>query len=336
MAVGAVLAGTASEAVQGIQTTPTSTLSVRVSLDSEAVTFERDRVALSAAGRLGGQIAGLARGRANAGTAVSVLQVADTALSSISSKLSDMKTLATQAAASTSSAFDRAIINREFAALSAEVDTLAQEAKFGDLQLLVGSGGGDTLTLSFNVGGDPLAEDSITVTLQGAKAAQLASGLGTADLSTAAGASQAKTDVDAAIDKLDDARAAVRAATVSLAGASQGASQRATVAEAERADRLATRINIDFARFVGDESLDDRGVVPPLHDTQLMRHLFTALEAAAFRRTAPASKKAAPYAPKPATYAPKAAPYPTRPSSRAAPVKAYAARQVQNHFRKAV
>jgi flagellin len=166
--------------------------------NGHAVSLKLDHVSMTAGGRLAGRIAGLDQGRANAGTAMSLLKVADAGLDEIDAKLARMKELAAQAASvkltstdptpADTSAVERAILNEEFAQLSAEIDAIADTTTFNDLQILNGVSGSGTFSAAFNVGGDSQAEDVITVSIEAATIANLASGLAAADLLSVSGA----------------------------------------------------------------------------------------------------------------------------------------------------
>lgn len=299
MAIEGILLGTVSHfgsGRQGSGSLGARVLPSTVSSGAAAVSIKRDHVSVAAAGRLAGQIAGLVQGKANAGTAKSLLEVADAGFEEIDAKLTRLKELAAQAASvklvatdptpPSTSTTERAILNEEFARLRAEIDVIATTTTFNDLQILNGSSGLGVFSAAFNVGGDSQAEDVITVSIEAGTAANLAAGLATADLSSVAGATAALTDVNAAISKLDEARADVRGLNVRLHAAASSVGERAADAETARRDRLVTRIEVDFSRVVAGRVLDDRGVSTLLHDTETIRKLLSALQPAVVRNPA--------------------------------------------------
>jgi flagellin len=252
------------------------------------VSLKLDHVSMTAGGRLAGRIAGLDQGRANAGTAMSLLKVADAGLDEIDAKLARMKELAAQAASvkltstdptpADTSAVERAILNEEFAQLSGEIDAIADTTTFNDLQILNGVSGSGAFSAAFNVGGDSQAEDVITVSIEAATIANLASGLAAADLLSVSGASAALDDVNTAIGKLDETQAGVRGLNVRLYAAASGAAERASEAEAEKEDRLAIRVGVESSRLVAERVLDERDVSALAHDTEMIRDLLATLE----------------------------------------------------------
>lgn len=83
--------------------------------------------------------AALNQGMRNANDAISLLQVADGALSIIDEKLIRMKELAEQAATGTYDSTQRMMIDSEFKAMAAEIDRIATATDFNGIKLLDGS-----------------------------------------------------------------------------------------------------------------------------------------------------------------------------------------------------
>src|SRR5690606_25984990 len=88
----------------------------------------------------------------NAGQAVSMLQIADGAMSRIDDILVRMKTLAVQSSPGQLSDTERGMLNGEFTALSSEIDRIADDTDFNGTKLLGGSN-----TFSATVGGGATA-----------------------------------------------------------------------------------------------------------------------------------------------------------------------------------
>lgn len=84
-------------------------------------------------------VASLNQGRRNANDAISMLQVADGALSIIDEKLIRMKELAEQAATGTYDSTQRLMISSEFQAMAEEIDRIANATDFNGIKLLDGS-----------------------------------------------------------------------------------------------------------------------------------------------------------------------------------------------------
>lgn len=84
-------------------------------------------------------VAALHQGARNANDAISMIQVADGALSIIDEKLIRMKELAEQAATGTYDSTQRLMIDSEFQAMAAEIDRIASATDFNGIKLLDGS-----------------------------------------------------------------------------------------------------------------------------------------------------------------------------------------------------
>lgn len=106
--------------------------------------FKVNRAADDAAGltiseKMRSQIRGLNRASANAQDGISLIQVAEGALTETHSILQRMNELATQAANDTNTEEDREAIKSELTALKEEVDRIADTTKFNNQNLLDGS-----------------------------------------------------------------------------------------------------------------------------------------------------------------------------------------------------
>jgi flagellin len=98
-----------------------------------------DAAGLAIAERFTSQIRGLNQAARNANDGISLAQVAEGALGSISGNLQRIRELAIQSANSTNSASDRAALQQEVAQLIAEVDRVGVQTQFNGLNLLDGS-----------------------------------------------------------------------------------------------------------------------------------------------------------------------------------------------------
>ncbi len=88
-------------------------------------------------------IAATAQGVRNANDAISLIQVADGALSIIDEKLIRMKELAEQAATGTYDSTQRLMIDSEFQAMASEIERIARATDFNGIKLLDGSRQGE-------------------------------------------------------------------------------------------------------------------------------------------------------------------------------------------------
>jgi flagellin len=98
-----------------------------------------DAAGLAITERFTAQIRGLNQAARNANDGISLAQVAEGALGSISSNLQRIRELAIQSANSTNSASDRVALQQEVAQLVAEVDRVGLQTQFNGLNLLDGS-----------------------------------------------------------------------------------------------------------------------------------------------------------------------------------------------------
>jgi flagellin len=133
----------------------------------------------------------------NAQDGVSLAQTAEGSLQETSNNLSRMRELAVQASNGTLSTTDRAALDVEFQALSAEIDRVATQSTFNGVVLLDGSAASLDIQVGVNAG------ETITVNLN-ATAATL--GISGEDVTDVANSQSAITAIDAAIDLLNTAR----------------------------------------------------------------------------------------------------------------------------------
>ncbi len=129
-----------------------------------------DAAGLAITERFTAQIRGLNQAARNANDGISLAQVAEGALGSISSNLQRIRELAVQSANATNSASDRVALQQEVAQLIAEVDRVGVQTQFNGLNLLDGS---FSSSQAFQVG----ANANQTITIAGIASAR-ASALG--------------------------------------------------------------------------------------------------------------------------------------------------------------
>jgi flagellin len=162
-----------------------------------------DAAGLGISTRLEAQIASYNQAAQNANDGMSLIQSADSALSTASDILTRIRQLAMQAATDTVGATERGYLSNEKDQLVAELDRNAATATFNGVSLLSAT----TATLNFQVGIGNTASDSISVaTVDGTSGA---SGFDVAglDLTTQAGAQAALATIDAALDAASQKRA---------------------------------------------------------------------------------------------------------------------------------
>ena len=146
-----------------------------------------DAAGLQISSRLTAQINGLNQGSRNANDGISLAQTAEGALDEVTNTLQRMRTLSVQSANGSNSAADRTALDNEFTQLEEEIARIASQTSFGGVSLLDG-----TYAEEFQVGAD--ANQVISVSIS-----QNFTGLGSGDISTAAGAQTSIATLDAAL-----------------------------------------------------------------------------------------------------------------------------------------
>ena len=182
-----------------------STSMQRLSTGLRINSAKDDAAGLAIAQRMTSQVRGMNVASRNANDAISLAQTAEGALGKIGESLQRMRELAVQSANATNASSDRANLDQEYQALSAEVTRVISGTKFNGKTLLNGSSG----AMGFQIGADNSSTDMITVTLN-----SIATGTGmaasitgaAATISTAASALTAMSNLDTAIDEVTTAR----------------------------------------------------------------------------------------------------------------------------------
>jgi flagellin len=141
--------------------------------------------------------------------------VAEGASSEVGNILGRMRELAVQSASETLGDDERAYVQDEFTALSAEVDRIANVTEFNGKKLTDGS----ATTVDVQVGINATADDQVSITLGDLTAATLGVDTGSIDMSTSAGASSSITVIDDAISMVSGYRSDYGAAENRLGSA---------------------------------------------------------------------------------------------------------------------
>jgi len=100
-----------------------------------------DAAGLSISENLKSHIRGYGQANRNAQDAISLVQVSEGGLGEISNIITRFRELGVQAASDTISDTERSFVNKEVQQLKAEADRIAKSTKFGETNLLDGSGG---------------------------------------------------------------------------------------------------------------------------------------------------------------------------------------------------
>ncbi|MEO8081066.1 MAG: flagellin [Caldimonas sp.] len=135
-----------------------STAIARLSSGLRINSAKDDAAGLAISDRMTAQIRGINQAARNANDGISLAQVAEGALGSVTSSLQRMRELAVQSANATNSASDRVALQQEVAQLATEIDRVATQTQFNGLNLLdgsftaqqfqVGANAGQTITVS--------------------------------------------------------------------------------------------------------------------------------------------------------------------------------------------
>ena len=119
-----------------------------------------DAAGLAIAERMNTQVRGMNVAVRNANDGISMAQTAEGALAKVGDSLQRMRELAVQARNSTNSDSDKNSLNKEFAELQSEITRVLGGSTFNGKHIL----GADATALTFQVGANTSADDSITVT----------------------------------------------------------------------------------------------------------------------------------------------------------------------------
>jgi flagellin len=144
-------------------------------------------------------------------------------------------------------------------------------------KLVVAGGTSNTVTLSFKVGTGTLSQDSVSFSLKQATAAQLASGLDTADVASSGNADTAIGLLSTAIDKLNEIRADIGAAQNRVEFASQNLGSSIENAEAARSNLLDLDIAAEMTIFTSKQVLLQAGISMLAQAQQIPQNLLKLL-----------------------------------------------------------
>jgi len=159
-----------------------------------------DAAGLAIADRMNSQIRGINVAIRNANDGISLAQTAEGALATVTDVLQRMRELSIQAQNGSNGSGDRANLDTEFQQLSQEITRIANQTKFNGTAIVGASGAGAQV---FQVGANN--GDTLTITTSAVTTV-------TGGLTTAALASTAVSDIDAALNTITTSRATYGAA----------------------------------------------------------------------------------------------------------------------------
>ncbi|GEB27584.1 Flagellin [Enterococcus casseliflavus] len=204
-----------------------------------------DAAGLAISEKMKGQIGGLSQAKSNAQDGISLIQTAEGALNETHSILGRMRDLAVQSSNGTLSDDDRSAINKEYTALSDEIDRISNTTEFNTKSLLTGEGD-DAKSFTFQIGANANQTMSVSINNMSSSALKV-KGL---DLTQAFDTS----DIAAAKDKAVATAFKADATTKYAADGTVDAAAGKTVAELQTAIELAAD---DTAKATAQKTYDD-------------------------------------------------------------------------------
>ncbi|WP_447977033.1 flagellin N-terminal helical domain-containing protein [Candidatus Nitrospira bockiana] len=137
----------------------------------------------------------------NSNDGISLTQIADGAAQTIGNLLSRLRELASQSANGTVGSTERSYLDQEFVALRSEIDRIAAVTEFNGTPLLSGASNSFTIQVGYKSG----SNNTLTLSLRDLDVGSI--GLSSVNVSTAANAQSALSNIDSAISAVATARA---------------------------------------------------------------------------------------------------------------------------------
>jgi len=157
---------------------------------------------LTVSDKLLAQLSSLGQAMQNTNESIGMLQVADGAMSGISDNVDRIRVLTLQASNGTMNDSNRAIIQKEIDSLLESSDDIAKNTQYNGINLLDGSGG-SSKDGTFIIQSGVDSGDSQSVTIGDAQVASL---IGTIDVTTAEGREKAFESIDDALKSIGEIR----------------------------------------------------------------------------------------------------------------------------------
>ncbi|MEC7274972.1 MAG: flagellin [Bdellovibrionota bacterium] len=163
-----------------------------------------DAAGLAISENLKAQVRGLKQAERNAEDGVSLVQIAEGALSEVSNILIRLRELSVQAASDTIGGTERKFLNVEFEQLTSEVDRIANSTEFNRVPLLNGTGA--VFDIQIGTRNDPIS-DRLTFDASSADVNVAALGLNLASVADKISAQNSLSAIDQAIISVSGIRA---------------------------------------------------------------------------------------------------------------------------------
>ena len=163
-----------------------------------------DAAGLAISENLKAQMRGLSQAERNAQDGVSLVQIAEGALSEVSNILIRLRELSVQAASDTIGSTERKFLNVEFEQLTSEIDRIANSTEFNRVPLLNGTGA--VFDIQIGTRNDPMT-DRLTFDASSADVNIAALGLNLASIADKISAQNSLASIDTAITTVSGIRA---------------------------------------------------------------------------------------------------------------------------------
>ena len=173
----------------------------RLSTGKRINSAKDDAAGLAIASSMTSQIRGMSQAIRNSNDGISLAQTAEGALSEVTNMLQRVRELAVQSASGTYSAADRTNLQAEVAELGAQIDDIVANTEFNGVTVF----GAADVTINIQTGSGSGDQTALTITGFDVSAASAS------DISTAAGAATALTNVDTALGAVATTRASLGA-----------------------------------------------------------------------------------------------------------------------------
>ncbi|MCR9203990.1 MAG: flagellin [Halobacteriovoraceae bacterium] len=163
-----------------------------------------DAAGLAISENLKAQVRGLKQAERNAEDGISLVQIAEGALSEVSNILIRLRELSVQAASDTIGATERKFLNVEFEQLTSEIDRIANSTEFNRVPLLNGTGA--VFDIQIGTRNDPIS-DRLTFDASSADVNVAALGLNLASVADKISAQNSLSAIDQSIISVSGIRA---------------------------------------------------------------------------------------------------------------------------------
>lgn len=160
-----------------------------------------DAAGLGISSQLNAQIVSINQATRNANDGISLTQIADGVAGTVNNLLTRMRELASQSSSGVLGNTERSFVDQEFTALRSEIDRIANVTAFNGQALLSGS----NLSFSIQIGYQSSSNDTLSLSLASLTTSSL--GISSVNVSTAANAQSALSNLDSAISAVASARA---------------------------------------------------------------------------------------------------------------------------------